>query len=156
METLVTQFLDSENINYQIKPHRRKAFTCEEAAQERGVRLSQIVKCIVGFDPEGNIHVMLIPGDQRLKLKQVRRVANGTKIDLVSPEALAEKFGLTVGAISPIQFVGKARFYMDNSLDREKLVDMSSGRPDAGIKLASEDLRRILAAVRCDIILTRK
>ena len=156
METLATQFLDSESIDYQIKPHRKEVFTCEEAARERGVRLSQIVKCMVGLDSEGNIHVMLIPGDKRLKLKRVRKVANGAKIDLVSPEALADEFRITVGAISPIQFVGKARFYMDNSLDREKLVDISSGRPDAGIELASEDLGKILAAVRCDIISTRK
>ena len=75
MRTSVTQFLDSVGLNYQVTPHQNEAFSCEDVARERGLRLSQIVKCLVGSDPEGGVHVMLIPGDKILKLKRVRQLA---------------------------------------------------------------------------------
>ena len=155
MRTSVTEFLDAAGVSYEIKPHSQPVFTCEDAARERGVRLSQIVKCMMGADPDGGIHVMLIPGDKTLKIRRVRPVAGGVRIDLLSPQEIEERLGLTVGAISPLQLVGKVvRFYLDHSVLREEFVDISSGEPDAGVELRSEDLRELLNAVRCDIIST--
>jgi Cys-tRNA(Pro) deacylase len=152
MDTIVTRFLDSVGIDYRVKPHKEKVYTCGDAARERGVRLSQIIKCMVGKDIKKGVHVMMIPGDKLLKLKRVRQVAGGIGIDLIAPEDLSKEFNLTVGAISPIQFVDKAKFYMDNSVSREEIVDISSGEPDTGIELTTNDLKKVLNPIMCDII----
>lgn len=154
MTQATMDYLAARGIPFTVKPHAVPVFTCEDAARERGVRLSQIVKCMVGKDTQGGLHVMLIPGDKTLKLKRVRGLAGSIRIDLVDPKALAEELGLIVGAISPTQFEGRAKIYMDNSLFEETLVDISSGSPDAGVELACEDLARILSAIRGDIIST--
>jgi Ala-tRNA(Pro) deacylase len=110
---------------------------------------------MVGQDPDRQLHVMLVPGDKRLKIKRVRQMAGGLAIELLSPEALARDFGLTVGAIAPTQLIGRAKqFYADNTLFREELVDISSGNPNAGLELRLEDLVRLVNAIRCDIIST--
>ena len=124
METVVTRFLSDRGVPYKLKRHLHPAYNCEEAARERGVRVSQIVKCMVGMDIEGDLHVMLIPGDKILKLKKVRSLAGGIKIDLMCREALAENFGVVVGAISPTQFAGIATFYMDHSVFLEDDIDI--------------------------------
>ena len=152
MNTDVTQTLDNFGIRYIIKKHQNEVFTCEDAARERGVALSQILKCMVGKDTTGITHVMLIPGDRKLKIKKVRGIAGSIRIDLIPPGQLFEEFGLTVGAISPIQFLGKAKFYLDNSVLREKYIDISSGSPDAGVELKTEDLVNLIKPVICDII----
>ena len=154
METDVTRMLNDAGIPYTPKPHAKPVYTCEDAARERGVRVSQIVKCMVGKDPKGEIHVMLIPGDKTLKIKKARQLAGGIRIELISPEKLAQEHGLTVGAISPTQFLGKARFYMDNSVFEEENIDISSGNPDAGVELKAEALCSLLGARCCDIIST--
>lgn len=154
MNTEVTEMLDEAGIPYTVKPHSEPVYTCEDAARERGVRVSQVVKCMVGKDPNGMIHVMLIPGDRMLKIKKVRQLAGGIRVELVPPEKLAEEYSLIVGAISPTQFVGKARFYMDNTVFLEEDVDISSGEPSAGVELKAEDLCNLLGAERCDIIST--
>ncbi|HUU26725.1 MAG TPA: YbaK/EbsC family protein [archaeon] len=155
METPVTRFLDGCGISYVVKPHTRKVYTCEEAAAERGVRLSQIVKSMIGRDAQGGVHVMLVPGDRTLKLKRVRQVAGGVRIDLLRPDEISDSLGLTVGAISPTQLAGRASFYMDHSIFSEDFVDISAGIPDAGVELRPQDLERVLGAVRCDIISAR-
>jgi Cys-tRNA(Pro) deacylase len=152
LNTIVTQTFDNFGINYVIKKHQNEVFTCEDAARERGVALSQILKCMVGKDTAGIIHVMLIPGDKTLKIKKVRSIAGSIKIDLIPPKQLSEEFGLTVGAISPIQFLGKAKFYLDQTVLREKEIDISSGSPDAGVELKTEDLVDLIEPMICDII----
>ncbi|NEO82992.1 MAG: YbaK/EbsC family protein [Spirulina sp. SIO3F2] len=156
MKTPVTEFLDSHNILYNLKLHSQPVFTCEDAARERNVRLSQILKCMVGQDAEVNLYVMLIPGDKTLKIKRARQLAGGIRIELVAPEQLAEQLGLTVGAISPIQLLGKAKqCFMDHSVFREEWVAMSAGVPEAGVEVQAESLAELLGVVRGDIISVR-
>ncbi len=152
MQTSITRFFDAAGVSYRVRPHSRKVYTCEDAAQERGVRLSQIVKCLVGRDPNGDLHIMLIPGDKRLKLKRARQVAGGVRIELVPPGELVREFDTIVGAISPTQFVGRGHIYIDASIFREESVTISSGQPDAGVELKAEDLAKVLGATKCDII----
>lgn len=155
METQVTQYLQSLEINFKVKPHNNPVYTSEDAARERGVRLSQIVKTMIGQDQSGKIYVAMIPGDKTLKLKRLRQIAGGIRIDLIPSTDLERRFGLTVGAISPIQFIGQdARFYVDRSVLQEEFVDISSGAPDAGVELSSNDLRELLNATVCEIIST--
>ncbi|PIE64269.1 MAG: hypothetical protein CSA26_08935 [Desulfobacterales bacterium] len=156
MKTKVTDFLDSANIPYEIKPHTKAVYTCEDAARERNVRLTQILKCMIGQDERQNIYVMLIPGDKILKIKRVRQIAKGRRIELISPDKLSDNLGLTVGAISPIQLLGKAKqFLIDNNVFREDYIDISSGDPDAGIEMRADTLADIVNAVRCDIVSVR-
>nr|WP_294516694.1 YbaK/EbsC family protein [uncultured Rhodopila sp.] len=152
METVVTRFLAERGIPYTLKRHVFPAYNCEDAARARGVRISQIVKCMVGMDVEGGLHVMLIPGDRILKLKKVRPLAGGLKIDLMCRETLAENYDVTVGAISPTQFFGIASFYMDHSVFLEDDVDISSGDLTAGIEVSAGRLEQLLGAMRCDIV----
>ena len=151
-ETEVTKYLDKQGVNYEIKKHKEPALTCETAAQQRGVRVEQIVKCMVGRDNTEVLYVMLIPGDRTLKLKKVRKHVGGKAVQLIPPEQLSQEFGITVGAISPIQFIGKARIILDPTVLEEKLVDISSGDPLAGIELNAEDLLLITEAEQFDII----
>jgi len=152
METVVTRFLAQRGVPFKLKRHSLPAYTCEEAAKERGVRVSQIVKCMVGMDTEDRLHVMLIPGDRVLKLKKVRSLAGGIKIDLVCRDTLAEDYDVVVGAISPTQFFGIANFYIDNSVFMEREIDISSGELTAGVELNALHLEEILGATRCDIV----
>lgn len=109
MKTQVTEFLDSASVPYEIKPHAKAVYTCEDAARERNVRLTQILECMIGQDEQQNIYVMLIPGDKILKIKRARQVAKGRRIELLHPDRISDHLGLTVGAISPIQLLGKEK-----------------------------------------------
>jgi prolyl-tRNA editing enzyme YbaK/EbsC (Cys-tRNA(Pro) deacylase) len=153
METEVTKALEAAGVTFEVRKHSEPVFTCETAAAERGVRVAQIVKCMVGRSPEGQLFAMLIPGDRLLKLKKARKHA-GMGIDLVSPDELAGNLGLTVGAISPVQLVEHARILMDPTVMDEEVVDISSGDPLAGIELRSQALCDLLQAEVTEIIST--
>lgn len=153
VRTPVTDHLDDLGIAYLVRGHTRPALTAELAASERGVRLSQIAKCMIAADAEGRPYVLLVPGDRRLELRKARRGLGGIGLQLMQRDTLGERFGLTVGAISPIQFlpVG-AVFVCDPMLLEEEWVDISSGDPLAGVELRSRDLVAVLDARVLDIV----
>jgi Cys-tRNA(Pro) deacylase len=151
-ENPVVAFLEERGVPYTLKPHANPALTCETAALERGVRVSQIVKCMVGETETEQIVVMLIPGDRTLKSSRARKHIAARSLSLVAPARLADELGMTVGAISPIQFLGRARMLMDPSVLEEESVDISAGDPLLGIELSSNDLATVLEAELVEII----
>ncbi len=152
MKTDVTAYLDDRKVRYVVKPHREAALTAEAAAKERGVRVCQIVKCMIGETGSGQIVAMLIPGDKRLKTSKARKMVGASSLQLVAPERLVSEFGLLVGAISPTQLVGRARVLADYSVLANERVTISSGDPLAGLELSSHDLLDAVGAERADIV----
>lgn len=145
MHTAVIPTLVQAGISYQIKPHARAALTAESAAEERGVRVSQIVKCMVGR-ADSAIIVMLLPGDCRLKSSKARKHVRATSLDLLPRDVLENDLRLIIGAISPVQLLGHARMLMDPLVLEEEMVAISSGDPMSGIELRSADLHELLQA----------
>jgi prolyl-tRNA editing enzyme YbaK/EbsC (Cys-tRNA(Pro) deacylase) len=139
-------YLNSQGASCTLKPHERPALTCELAAEERGVRLSQIVKCMIGETDQGELVALLLPGDRKLKSSKARKWLNAKSLQLVTPELLKTEHGLIVGAISPVDLIGRARIVMDPGVLDEEFVDISSGDPLAGIELPSKELRDLLDA----------
>jgi len=154
--TVTKQVLDEHNIPYTINRHVHDAMTCEDVSRERCISIQQVLKCMVGRDANETVYVMLIPGDKMLKIKKLRHMVGGIKIDLIPPEELTVDFGLTVGAISPLQFFGKASFYIDQTVLNESEIDISAGLLNAGIHLKTNDLVNLLKPTICDIISSSK
>jgi prolyl-tRNA editing enzyme YbaK/EbsC (Cys-tRNA(Pro) deacylase) len=148
----VTGPLREAGIPFVMKPHSEPALTSEAAAQQRGIRLSQVVKCMVASAATGELTVLLIPGDRTLKLRKVRKLTGGGPLALADPGQLVREHQVTIGAISPMHFQGKAAIFMDHTVLQEELVDISSGDLMAGVELASADLRDFLGAEVADIV----
>jgi len=157
IDTISTQTLDLNGISYSVRSHKEDAFTCEAVAKARNIRLSQVLKCLVACDIENNLYVILIPGDKILKLKKMRKIAKASKINLAPLEMLVMNFGLTVGAINPIQFLNNfdkwnVKFFLDKTVINEHFVDISSGSLDSGILLKTKDLVELINPIICDVI----
>lgn len=58
-ESRVIKLLNEKGINYRLLFHNRSVFTCEEAAKERGVLLSEMIKCILLVDNDGNYFLLV-------------------------------------------------------------------------------------------------
>lgn len=151
MTGTVQDYLQARGIAYELKPHLRPALTCETAAEERGVRLSQIVKCMIAQTDGGDLVTLLLPGDRKLKSSKARKWLRAGKVELLPAERLERDHGLVVGAISPVDLLGRATILMDPSVLDEEFVDISSGDPLAGVELLSADLRDLLQAHVVDI-----
>ena len=146
MKTLVTHYLESAGIEYKIKRHSRDVYTCEDAAKERGVKIEQIVKTMIVKKPDGELIAVLISGNKRLNTKKLAKILGCKKVQIAPKEEVEKATGYKIGAIAPIGFKREMKIYMDKDVLKEEIVDISSGRPDAGIELKSEDLAKVTKA----------
>ena len=152
MQTRVTEILDRNRIKYKVKPHSRKVYTCQEAAAERGVKVNQIVKCMIVKDLEDDFYIALLPGDKKLNLKKLAKILNQKKVKIASKKEVERITGYILGAVSPVGIKRKdIQFYFDRSIMDEDHIDISSGRADAGIELKSGDLLDLLRPQLVDI-----
>jgi prolyl-tRNA editing enzyme YbaK/EbsC (Cys-tRNA(Pro) deacylase) len=145
MKTAIMEKLDALQITYTLKLHAKPAYTSEDAARERGVRLSQIVKTMLLTDRLGHIVITVLPGDKKLDLKRVKKLSKLRELRLMDKESIENSFGLVAGAIAPVEdlFAGLS-ILVDPSVFEESLVDMSSGDPCAGLEVSREDLSKLL------------
>ena len=128
-QTRTTDRLDQAQVSYRVLPHDQSVFTCEDAARARGVAPGQVTKTMLGKDPSGQLYAILIPGDKKLKIKRVRQAAGGKRIELLPPDQISSQLDLVVGAISPVDLIGRAEIYMDRRLLDETTVTISAGCP---------------------------
>jgi len=145
MKTAITEKLDALNIPYTIKHHKTAVYTSEDAARERGVRLSQIVKTMLLMNSQGDMVAAVIPGDRKLNSKKLKKVCGLKSLSFMGRESVEQKLGLVAGAIAPLGEVFQGiPVFVDPGVFNEALVDISSGDLGAGLELKQEDLRRLL------------
>ena len=145
MKTYVIDFLNDLKIPYRIKLHDRPVFTSEDAARERGVRLSQIVKTMLLVSQEEAIVVAVVPGHKKLDLKKLKELCGHKRLQFMDKEGIEKKIGLVVGAVAPVgSIIEGFPVFVDRSVFEEEVVDISSGDPTAGLELRRDDLKRLL------------
>ena len=87
METAVTKTLDDFGITYVVTVHKKAAFSCEDVSRERKIKLAQVLKCMVAEDKNGNIYIMLVPGDRRVDIKKLCQYVGEPGINFVHRKA---------------------------------------------------------------------
>lgn len=151
MKTNVMRILGKMGVGYVVKAHSRPVYTSEDAAQERGVRLSQIAKTMLVKLADGKCIVALIPGDRKLDLKGLGKLAGSNKMQFLPREEVRKFTGYEPGAVSPVGMVRNYTIFFDKALLQEEFIDISSGLPNAGVELRSADLLRILKATVAEV-----
>lgn len=145
LKTVITDFLDEQKVSYRVKDHSKPVYTSEEAAFERGVRLSQVVKTMLLADGD-DVLVAVIPSHKRLDFKKLKRISGRKNLQFMDRGAIERKTGLIVGAVAPVgPILERIPLFVDPSLFDEEWLDISSGDPRAGLELHRDDLKKLLS-----------
>ena len=139
--TLPMELLDQKGIRYEAHEHDEAQYTAEGVADDLGIPVAQVVKAML-VRCDGSWYVLVvIPGDKRLGLEKVQRAVSAGKVNLASKQEVERITGYTVGAVSVIGFrQGGVLTFVDQRVLELDQVLISSGRPDAGLVLSTDDL----------------
>ncbi len=140
MPTRVTGLLDTGGINYRLLPHKKEVFTCETAAEERGVPLDEMVKSILLVDTKKNYFLACATSEKRIDTKKVKELLNCKKLSFASEKEIEEILGYTMGAIPPLLLKTNIPVVFDNEIINKEKVNICTGDPKAGLELNPVDL----------------
>ena len=144
-KTIVMRALEAKGIPYTYHQHVRKQYTAEGVAEELDVPLSWVAKAMIVERANGDFALVVVPGDKQLSLRKVAEALGDKDVALASERDVQRVTGFRVGAVSVVGFSreGIAGYVDQGLLELEKVI-ISSGRPDAGLALAPEDLLRVI------------
>jgi Cys-tRNA(Pro) deacylase len=141
IKTHAVRALDEMGIPYKVLEQSHKARNVEDAAAERGVPVSQVVKTLLVRRPDGRHVIALVRGDQRLSLRKLARLVE-VKVLEMAPEADVPRItGYRIGAVAPLGLRrSDVPIYVDHHILEEPRVSISAGRHDTGLELVTQDL----------------
>tara|TARA_Y100001956_G_scaffold3954_1_gene3725 strand:- start:3231 stop:3713 length:483 start_codon:yes stop_codon:yes gene_type:complete len=151
IDTKVTRYLTEQQVSYRLLPHKTPAITIEDAANQRGVRTSQMVKSIVLRDMGDLFALACAPGNQSVDPKKVRALLECRRMTCVDLSDVPDLTGYQIGTVTPLLLATPMRIIFDHQILLEEEVTISSGSNMAGIALRRDDLVRLCQPIFADI-----
>jgi prolyl-tRNA editing enzyme YbaK/EbsC (Cys-tRNA(Pro) deacylase) len=133
------RFLEDKGLDFELVEQDNPTKSCDDAARERGVETSQIVKSLIverheekGVNEGDLIHVLL-PGDREISEKKFG------EHHLISPEKSEELTGFESGTVHP--FSTEIKHIIDYRILENHNVSFTVGEKLRGVIIDSEDFR---------------
>lgn len=121
MKQKVYDFLNSQNINFDVKDHEA-VYTMEEMQTAGLDKLGTICKNLFIRDQKGKKHFLITADDAtHINLKDVGVKLEAGKVSFASAERLEKYLGVTTGCVSPLGILNDAEHAVTVVLDK-KLV----------------------------------
>jgi Cys-tRNA(Pro)/Cys-tRNA(Cys) deacylase len=138
--TPVTQALTDLGIPYQLHIHEKPLHSLEQAAHERGLDPTQIVRSLLFRCEDESYVLVLMAGPRKVNWIKLRRYLGVSRITTATPEQVQAITGYSPGAVSPFGLSSSLRILADQSLLDHEVISLGAGIPNAGVILKSDDL----------------
>jgi prolyl-tRNA editing enzyme YbaK/EbsC (Cys-tRNA(Pro) deacylase) len=146
--------LDAWNLGIQIRFYENTTATSQQAADNIGCELGQIVKSIT-FLVDGQPIVVLTSGDQRVDDKKLAAMHNvgRKKVKAASPEQCVAIFGYPPGSVPPLAYRTPGILtYIDDSLRRYRQLYAAGGAHNAIFPITLDQLVQITGGQIADVV----
>lgn len=127
----VKQAADSAGLDVEIRRMGASTRTAEEAAQQCGCTVDQIVKSLI-FEGknDGRLFLFLLSGASRLDLAKAAKAA-GQELKRADPRDVRDRTGFAIGGVAPIGYENALPVYADTKLTAFDIVWAAAGAHDA-------------------------
>jgi Ala-tRNA(Pro) deacylase len=139
LQETIQQQLTAQGVSFEIFEHE-PVYTNPAMAEALGVSEGETVKSLVVKTKEGELMVVVLPGDARMDWKRAAAAAGTKKVSFAKPEVVAETVGCEVGCVPPFGHEQPLPVVMDPSLSRLETVYFNPGVHDRSYKVAVADL----------------
>ncbi len=144
-KTMVMRALEAKGVPYTYHKHARKQYTAAGVAEDLNIPVGWVVKAMIVVRPNRDFALVVVPGDRQLSLKKVAEALGEKDVAMASPRDVQRVTGFQVGAVSVVGFRRQdITAFVDQGVLALEQAFISSGRPDAGLALAPQDLLRAI------------
>ncbi len=142
LEEKIIGMLEETKVSYEIVEHE-PVYTNPAMAEALNVSESETVKSLVLKTKEGNMIVLVLPGNKKVDWKQAAAGAKTKKVSFAKPEEVSEAVGCEVGCVPPFGHMTEIPIYMDPDLTKKNFVYFNPGLHDKSFKVKAWDLKKL-------------
>ena len=117
-------------------------------AEALGVPLADTVKNIMLETTEGEIILVVLPGDQRFDSKRLAAKVGTKRVTFAKPEKVLEFAGCEVGCVPPFGHVKPVRVFLDGALLSKGQVYFNPGSHTKSVKIEAARLPELGAMIQ--------
>lgn len=144
----IYKYLDSLNIKYRKIEHKA-VFTMEEMSKLNLEDDTEVVKNLfIRDDKKQNYYLILVKGDKRVNLKELRNTLGLRPLTFASEEDLEKYLCLKKGSVTILGILNdtehKVKVLIDNDIKVFKEIGAHPNENTASIWLTLEDIEKIL------------
>lgn len=151
MSTRALAFLEQHRIAHEVVKYEHQEKGAQFAAQTVGFPLARTIKTlVVALDNRSHV-LALMPGDRQLSLKKMAAAGGARKAAMADTKAAERLTGYLVGGISPFGTKQRLAVVMEAGLQAYPAVMINGGQRGLLIKMAPEDIIRVLKVKIADI-----
>jgi Cys-tRNA(Pro) deacylase len=140
--TPVTKALDELGIPYHLHIHEKPLKSLEQAAQERGLEPSQIIRTLLFRCERQSYILVLMAGSKKVNWGKLRRYLGVSRITTATPEQVLEITGYESGGVSPFGLASPLRILADLSITEHAQISLGAGIRNAGVLIKRDDLSK--------------
>ena len=142
LEDKIRSLLDQKKIIYEVFEHK-PVYTNPAMAEALKVGESETVKSLVLKTKEGEMIVLVLPGDKKVNWKQAAAGAKTKKVSFAKPDEVSQAVGCEVGCVPPFGHLTSLPIYMDPDLTKKNFVYFNPGVHDKSFKIKAWDLKKL-------------
>ena len=147
----VEQAAREAGLDIAVKRMGASTRTAEEAAQQCGCTVAEIVKSLVfAGKASGKLYLFLVAGDRMLDMTKAAALA-GEALTRADPRHVRDETGFAIGGVSPIGHMAALPVFADESLLLHATVWAAAGAHDSVFQSAPEALLAAANAKSADI-----
>ena len=139
----IQNLLNELGYNYTVIEHAESTRTAQEAADQAGCELGQIVKSLIfRGKTSGKPILVLTSGPNRVNEKLISEYA-GESIGKADADFVRAVTGYAIGGIPPFGHVEPMETYLDEDFLKYTTIWAAAGTPKAIFELKTEDLQKM-------------
>ena len=139
----IQDLLHSLGYNYTVIEHAESTRTAQEAADQAGCQLGQIVKSLIfRGKTSGKPILVLTSGPNRVDEKRISEYA-GEPIGKADADFVRAVTGFAIGGVPPLGHVEPMETYLDEDFLQFPTIWAAAGTPKAIFELKTEDLQKM-------------
>ena len=142
LEDNIRAMLDDQKIAYEVIEHE-PVYTNPAMAEALNVSEAETVKSLVLKTKEGQMIVLVLPGNKKVDWKKAAAGAKTKKVSFAKPEAVSPAVGCEVGCVPPFGHLTALPVYMDPDLIKKNFVYFNPGVHDKSFKIKAWDLKKL-------------
>ena len=147
----VTEAASQAGLDIEIRRMGASTRTAEEAAEQCGCAVDQIVKSLIfQGNASGDLYLFMLAGSSRLDLAKAASVA-GEELQRADPRLVRDRTGFAIGGVSPIGHLAPIAAFADEGLMQHTRVWAAAGAHDAVFAAEPGALAEAAKARICDL-----
>lgn len=139
----VHNYLVEAGVDHEIVQLPALSTTARRAAGLLGVRLHEIVKCLLFITDDGPL-VCLVSGDAQVDVDRVRDEAHTGRCTLAPPADVLALTGYRPGAMPPCALDTALPVLADQAIFEQHVLYCGGGTTTTMLKIRSDDLRSLI------------